>query len=123
MAEPTPNFTDAQGRYFIGGVEVPQAAYDEFVASVTKALERGDQARAEVDRMREFVRAVANDDFESMVAIGGAVEHRGATSRLAEDFELEGSYQSDARYVHPVRRKATKQAAWAVLGYQEATDG
>lgn len=51
LPEATQTFKDAQGRYFIEGVEVPQAAYN-----LHEWVKRAEVAEAEVERLRSLLR-------------------------------------------------------------------
>jgi hypothetical protein len=47
---------------------------------------------------------IKEDNYEGMLKfIPEGVIHRASKYNKAEDFELEGSYQEDARYVYPAR--------------------
>lgn len=59
---------------------------------------------AEVERYREALTAIANQDFAALLRIRPqGIEHRGGPSDKVTDYELEGSYDDDARYVFPAR--------------------
>ena len=49
---------------------------------------------------------IKEDDYEGMLKfIPEGIEHRASIYKTPESFELEGSYEEDARYVYPARDK------------------
>jgi len=49
---------------------------------------------------------IKEDDYEGMLKfIPEGIEHRAFKYNTAEDFELSGSYDEDARYIYPARDK------------------
>jgi hypothetical protein len=54
----------------------------------------------------ELLEYVKNDNFEGMLNhIPEGIVHRASQYNQPEHFELEGSYEEDARYVYPARSK------------------
>jgi hypothetical protein len=49
---------------------------------------------------------IKEDDYEGMLKfLPEGIEHRASKYTSAEDFELAGSYEEDARYNYPARDK------------------
>jgi hypothetical protein len=58
----------------------------------------------------DLLECIKTDNFEGMLKhFPEGVEHRASKYDKPEDFELEGSYQEDARYGWPAREKMKKQ--------------
>lgn len=54
----------------------------------------------------ELLEHIKNDDFEGMLKyFPEGVVHRASKYNTPESFELEGSYEEDARYIYPARSK------------------
>lgn len=54
----------------------------------------------------ELLEYIKNDNFEGMLKyFPKGIEHRASKYDKPEDFELEGSYEEDARYGYPAREK------------------
>ena len=52
---------------------------------------------------------IKEDNYEGMLRfIPEGIIHRASIYKTPEDFELEGSYEEDARYVYPARDKMKK---------------
>lgn len=52
----------------------------------------------------ELLECIKNDDFEGMLKyIPEGIIHRAAKYDTPDSFELEGSYEEDARYIYPAR--------------------
>ena len=58
----------------------------------------------------ELLEYIKDNNFEGMLKhFPEGVEHRASKYDKPEDFELEGSYEEDARYGWPAREKMKKQ--------------
>jgi hypothetical protein len=54
----------------------------------------------------ELLEYIKDNNFEGMLKqFPEGIEHRASKYDKPEDFELEGSYEEDARYGHPARNK------------------
>ena len=54
----------------------------------------------------ELLEHIKNDNFEGMLKyLPEGIEHRASKYNTPESFELEGSYEEDARYGWPARSK------------------